>query len=591
MKTTPILAASLMLPLLAAAEDVVVTASRYQQPVTNTLAAVTVLTAEDIKRFGDQDLASLLNRVAGISQTPAGSLGSTSSLQIRGASTGQMIVLIDGVRAGSATTGSATLNAIPLSNIERIEVVRGPASSLYGADGIGGVIQIFTADPEATEGDVHVAAEYGSFNFQSYRAGFRATAGDTTASGRFGYLSTDGFDSTTLDGNGNEDRDGFKEWSGSLNVESRLTEALTLDVNHNQSHGVADFDDASCTSDCAANTHTTTVLMNSGVGLRFDGDDSWQVQGKLGRHLDESTTESSFPGEFNTERLTYSLSAQRPWGSRVSTIFGTDGYWDQVDSTTDYDESERHNQALFGQARFNYNDYELQTSLRVDDNSAYGTNLTGNVAASTFVTGDIETIISYGTAFKAPTFNDLYYPGFSNPDLVPEESQTLELAMRQFGEQGQWRLSVYQTRVENLIQSGNNLDSTLQGAEAEWSQQFGVYDLALNAAYLDARDDDGDRLENRPVWSGFVALGRQAGPVRLDLDVKAEGERVSGGEDLDGYITLGAGGRYSLGEASFLSARVDNLLDEDYVLNHDGWSDFDYNTPGRSFKVSAEYHF
>lgn len=589
---SPLLALGLAtLPLLGLADDnnVIVTASRFEQPITNTLAAVTVLTEEDIERYGDDSLADLLSRLAGITIKPSGSLGSTQSLLMRGSATNQIIVLIDGVRVGSATTGSATINAIPLSSIKRIEVVRGPISSLYGADGVGGVIQIFTHDKKDAGNDIELRAEYGSYNFRNLGTGFRVQTRNMMASVNLDYLATDGFDSTTLSTNGNEDRDGFEQWSGSFNIESQLTNSLAVGVTHSQSLGIAEYDDASCTSSCS-DTLGTTNLMNSQFHLGYDFNSNWSLLTEVGRHLDDSEAEDSFPGTFTTERLTFNVSAQHELDTGFSAIFGTDGYRDTVDSTTAYEEDSRNNLALYGQTQLKSGDFRLQASLRVDDNSAYGTNVTGSSAFSMFVFRDVEAIISHGTAFKAPSFNDLYYPGFANPDLKPEESETVEFSLRQISNHGSWRLSAYHTKVKNLIQDSNNKDSTLKGVEAEWSQQLGSYDLAFTLAYLDARDDDNDRLADRPQWSGSAFLGRQFGQFGVDLDVQAENGRTSGDEDLDGFVLVGLGSDYNLSNGSRLFANVDNIFDVDYTLNHDGFNNFDYNTPGRTFKVGIEYH-
>ncbi|PTY35896.1 hypothetical protein BGP77_00785 [Saccharospirillum sp. MSK14-1] len=579
------------LPILALAEDntVVVTASRYEQPITNTLAAVTVLTEDDIERYGDDSLADLLSRLAGITIKPSGSLGSTQSLLMRGSATNQIIVLIDGVRSGSATTGSATINAIPLSSIKRIEVVRGPISSLYGADGVGGVIQIFTHEPNEIGNDIELRAEYGSYNFRNIGTGFRVQTSNIMASANLNYLATDGFDSTTLSSNGNEDRDGFEQWSGDLNVESQITDSLVLGAIHNQSRGIAEYDDASCTSNCS-DTLSTTNLMSSQLHLAYDLNPSWSLLTEFGRHLDDSEAEDSFPGTFTTERLTFNVSAQHKLDSGFSAILGTDGYQDSVESTTNYEEDSRNNLAVYAQTQLESGDHRLQAGLRVDENSAYGTNVTGNTAFSTFIFRDIEAIISHGTAFKAPSFNDLYYPGYANPDLKPEESETVEVSVRQISNHGTWRLSAYHTKVKNLIQESNNKDSILKGVEAEWSQQLGSYNIALALAYLDARDDDNDRLADRPQWSGSAFLARQFGRFGVDLDVQAENGRTSGDEDLDGFVLIGLGGEYNLTNESQLFANVDNIFDVDYVLNHDGYNNFDYNTPGRTFKVGIEYH-
>lgn len=588
------------LPIIALAEDntVVVTASRFEQPITNTLAAVTVLTEEDIQRFGDNRLTEVLSRVVGISQTPTGSFGSTDSLKIRGASTKQMIVLIDGVRVGSATLGGVTLSAIPVNNIERIEIVRGPVSSLYGADGIGGVIQIFTKSPTPEEEDLFVAAEYGSFNQQRFSTGFTAVAGNTSATGGFSYLTTDGFDSTTLDSNGNEDKDGFEQWSANIGIETELTENLQLGLAHSQSSGVVQYDNNGCSNNCDSQVENETTLMTSSIALDYQTANNWQLETQLGRHWDDQF-EKEYGSENTTERLSYSILAAKTFNPSLSASFGTDGLFDSIDSSSDYDETERNNFGLFGHTRLSTGDFAVETSARVDESSAYGTKPSGNIALLANVVNDIDAIISAGTAFRAPTFADLYNTFAPSPDLDPEQSRTVELALREITDMGYWRISLYQTNYDDLIQLDpsqdykaiNVAEATVQGIEAEWSRTFNSVDMAVSASYINARDADDDELENIASWSGDASLARHFGAAQISTDVQLEGERKSGGKTFDGFVLLGLGTQYNFGSQgqSRLFGRIDNVLDADYTLNHTAGS-FDYNTPGRTFKVGIEYH-
>lgn len=601
MKYLPIFAIGLA-PALVMASDVVVTASRYQEPVTDTLAAVTVLTEEDIKRYQDQDLGSLLNKIAGVTLTTTGSLGSTTSLSLRGTSTSQMIVLIDGVRAASATTGQTAIASIPLANIERIEIVRGPVSSVHGADGIGGVVQVFTKDQSADKPDIYVAADYGSYNFHRLRSGFMLKTDKAQASADIGYSGTDGFDSTTLEGS-NNDQDGFTQWSGNLAVDSKLTESLTLGVRHLQSSSDVEYD-----SECYDNAFnvvlcgddvdyaTQSDLMSSSVSLDYKGQGDSHISTQVGRLVDSSITEAT-DSEFRTERYTAGVTVGKRWNASLRTIAGFDGYKESVKTTPEFEETERSNLGAFTQINAESGVFGVQSSLRLDNNSAYGTNWTGALTASTFVSDSVEVLSTASTAFRAPSFNELYYPNYGNEDLKPEESRTLEVAVRQFLSRGEWRLSLYRTDLENLIDTdpdtfmaANISEATLTGVELEWQYQLDSYGLLLNGSYLDARDGDDERLPNRPEWSAFASVDRRQGPVSVVTDLTAEQGRVSVGEELEGFAILGVGARYHLGERSFIAARIDNLLDQEYVLNNYYLDGEYYNTAGRTYRLSVEYH-
>ena len=147
------------------------TASRTPQPIADLLADVTVIGRDEIARSGAQSLTELLQRQPGVEITMNGGPGSTSGAFLRGANRGQTLVLIDGLRVGSSSVGATSLEAIPLDQIERIEILRGPASSLYGADAIGGVIQVFTSARKATRSRGSVAAGYGTYDTRNANGG------------------------------------------------------------------------------------------------------------------------------------------------------------------------------------------------------------------------------------------------------------------------------------------------------------------------------------------------------------------------------------------------------------------------------------
>ncbi|WP_108124909.1 TonB-dependent receptor domain-containing protein [Saccharospirillum mangrovi] len=582
------------LPLFAVAENntVVVTANRYEQPITNTLAAVTVLTEDDIRQSGQSDLSSLLATVTGLANKTSGGLGTLSSVSARGLSHDRMIVLIDGIRATNATSGATTLEAISLSDIERIEIVRGPVSSLYGADGMGGVIQIFTKARQVNSEDHYVSAEYGSDNFQQFRAGFSALNEKNELQAGFGHLSTDGFDNTQHTDNGNDDKDGFDQWSASVNVSSRITDELALKLSHSQTSSIVEYDNQYCTSDCDTAVKSDMTLMTSSVSLNAQLPNNWQLQSTVGRNLDDKFNYES-GSAFTTESWSYnSIVSQQTRGLEIT--IGADAALDDVSSTTEYDQTERTNVGVFSQGIVRLGDTRLGAGARFDANSDFGSVLTGNLSLSSFIVSDVEAIATYGTAFNAPSFDYLYYPGYSNPDLEPEESSTVEIALRQFRGDDYWRLSAYRTNADNLIVSTastgyipeNVSEAVMQGVEAEVSKRLANTRLSLNAAYVDAKDSDDNQLSDIPEWTANVKVNQHFNAIGVLFELHGEGSRISSSETLDGFVTLNSGVDYQYGAhaQSRLYARIDNILDEDYEIN------LGYNTPGRTFKVGVEYH-
>jgi len=582
------------LPVIALAEDntVVVTASRYEQPITNTLAAVTVLTEEDIEQSGDNDLSSLLASVTSTANKTSGGLGTQSSITLRGIPHSRMIVLIDGVRATNATAGATTLEAISLANVERIEIVRGPVSSLYGADGMGGVIQIFTKSREVTNEDHFISAEYGSHNYQQWKTGFRAFNEKNQLQAGFGYLLTDGFDYAETETNGNEDDDGFQQWSANVSLTSKLTEQLEMTLTHAQTSSVVEYDNSFCTSDCDTAVITDMDLQTTSLGLNYQANNGWNWQNTLGRNLDDKFNREG-SSTFTSESLSYNSLLSKDFQT-VEVSLGTDGSRDEVSSSTDYDETERTNLGVYSQATVRLGEQRLAAGGRIDANSDYGTIFTGNLSLSSFIISDIEAIASYGTAYGAPSFDYLYYPGYSNPDLEPEESATAEIALRQISDNHSWRVSAYRTDASNLIVSTastsyvpENVDeAVMQGIEGEFSKRLAATTISFNAGYVDAKDADDDRLSDVPEWTANVKVTQQLNETTAFIEVHGEGSRISSDEELEGFVTLSSGADYHYGTAqqNRLYARVDNVLDENDESN------LGYNTPGRTFKVGIEYH-
>lgn len=597
----------LLLPTMAVAEDVVITANRYAAPITQTQSAVTVLTEQDLKQYQDSDLGTLLSRLSGVSLVSTGSLGSTSNVLLRGTTSSQVLVLIDGVPQISASTGQTSFAGIPLSNIDRIEVVRGPVSSLYGANGIGGVIQVFTKSPEAAEDEVYVSGSYGSHNYHRLGAGFDFSTEKTRAAADIYYTGTEGFDSTTLVSDSNRDKDGLTRFSGNLSVDTRLSDDLMLGINHLQSSSTADYDSVCYTgytpTPCSDDIdwQTQTDLSNSSLSLDYDVSGNTRLSSRFGRYVDDSVNtdgdDSANDTQFKTTGYTATALAERNIGD-VTAVIGIDVDTVELESTTNYEETERLNTGVFASLATYAGDVGLQGSLRFDNNSAYDTYTTGTLGTSYLITDTLEIVGTAGTAFRAPSFNELYFPNYGDESVEPEESRSFELALRQFTQGGEWRVSGYRIDTTNLIGTDPNTftaanidEARILGLELDITQQIGAYDLRFNTTLTDARDGDDEQLDNRPEWTAFAALAYQYGQWRLNTDLQTETGRKNGDVSLGDYAILGLGTRFQWNENSTLSARVDNVLDEDYVTNYDSFTDSYYNTAGRTFKVSAEYHF
>lgn len=575
-------------------EHVLVTATRTKQTFSDTISAAAIIDRSDIQRIQPRDLTELLGRVSGVDMRDSGGRGSVSGIFMRGAAGSQVLVLIDGVRSASATTGATALESIPVDSIERIEVVKGPLSGIYGADAIGGVIQIFTrgADSEGISGDITVTAgsnelreNTASLGFVTDRARFSASISKET---------TDGIDRMSIDTQGNDDTDGFEERSGSLSGEIELSDKDLIAFSALSGKNSSEFDTA-----FGADTgyFSETEVQNLSLSWQRKISDNTQLSLRHGLFSDHSEIEV-FGSDIKTLRRSTGILLSRFIGhSRLSV--GIDHDDDSVDTAAAFGETERESIGGYVQWQQWWQGAQLIVNLRHDDNEAYGSNLNGSVAFEVQLADGFELYGSYGEAFRAPTFNDLYFLGFGNPNVMPEESVNSELGVRaQIGGLNA-RFSIWQTEVDNLIGfdmatfTANNIaEAKLEGAELELDAYWLGLDWHWALDYTDARDEStNEYLDDRALWNSLLSVGGRSGSVSWLVDFQSErGRHDRGGVDLDSHSLLGASLIYDIDQRWQLKGRVDNLLDEDYVINLVNSSEV-YETEGRTAKVSLRYRF
>ncbi len=400
-------------------DNLIVTASRTPQAPDAALAAVTIITREDIDRRAPASLPELLRGMPGVTIATNGGPGKVASTFLRGTDSDHALVLIDGVRIGSTTSGGAAFQDIPVEQIERIEIVRGPFSSLYGADAIGGVIHIFTRRPHDAF-DPTFNAGAGSDSTQRIGAGLGGRGETSDDKGGWysvhaAYESTDGidayrdnpdnpFDDFTLD----PDRDGYRNSSLSLGAGHRFSKAWDIEARALRAEGNNQYD--------GFNDESDVVQQVVGGRVRYAPSEKVTLSLNLGRNDDLSDNFSlGVPnGYFNSHRSTGSLQGDFGVGEGGLLTFGYDWRRDEVDSDTPYDQTSRINRGVFGQWQQGFGAHSLQLGLRRDDDTQFGGETTGSARWGWEFTDALRLTASYGTAYRSPTFNDLYYPFFGN---------------------------------------------------------------------------------------------------------------------------------------------------------------------------------
>jgi vitamin B12 transporter len=576
--------------------DTVITASRVEQPRTAASAAVTVFTRDDIERLQPIDVPALLQRVPGLHVSRTGGPGSLTGVFLRGTASAQTLVLVDGQRISGSSSGITSLELLNIDHIERIEVVRGGRSALYGSDAIGGVIQIFT---RAATSDKALAPRaslaVGNHGQVRRSLGLSGTQGNTRFDLGASLDELDGFERTSLPGS----REGtYRNKAANLNLSHRFNDGSSAGISALHQTGSTEYDYSLSPAGFAEDDFSlSSVSTHAQVRLT----DRWTSRLELGHSEDRRDTTDPFGGSsFNTYR------DQTNWINVVeldaghSLTLGADWYQDRLNSSNDYSETSRSNRAGFIQHRFSGAMVSTELGLRHDRNQQFGSENTFNGAVTWHLNERNDLIASYSEAFRAPTFNDLYYPDscfpgfgctiYANPDLQPETARSHELQWRsQLAAGSRLELSVYRTRISDAIVTNNALDGNqagnphpfrpenidrarINGFEAALDQHLLGWETRLAYALVDARNasgaaTDGNRLARRPKNSFNADIDRQFGQFGVGASwqlVSHSYNDLANQRRLPGYGIVGVRGSWQLNDELRLALSVDNLLDRDY---------------------------
>ncbi len=574
-----------------------VTANRTALTADETLAPVTIITREEIQASQAKDLTSLLDGLPGIAMTNNGGLNKVTNIRLRGTGSNHVLVLVDGIRIGSATLGTVAFEHIPLNHIERIEVVRGPRSQLYGADAVGGVIQIFT---EKGQGGQRMTGEigYGSHDTRSGNIGISGKEGATDYSLRIAHRETDGY-STRKDRN--PDDDGSENLSFSGHVSHRFDNGLQATLNLIRSTGNTEYDSRYAPNSTTA-YDTDFLQQTAQVKLDYSPNEWWDSSLSLGESRDETTefTDHTVDSFYNTSRKSLSWLNDLAIGESGLLTLGLDFLRDGIDVSSAYAIEERDNMGLFAQYQTQFGSSNLVIGLRHDDNESYGKHNTGNIAWGQDLSDRLRFTASYGTAFRAPTFNDLYHPWGGNPDLEPEKSRSFELGLDGNEQWGNWSLHAFKTDIEGLIawapvdpsepfgawQPTNINNAEIEGIEASLGTRIADWNIAASLTLIDPRDSDtGSLLTDRSRQTLKLDLSRPFGNTDVGITLKARSGFVSTetGERIGGHGSIDLRASHRLDRDWVLRGQIRNLLDREYEdLQY-------YNTGGRELFLSVAY--
>lgn len=576
------------------AGTVIVTATRQPQRANELLADVTVIGREQIEQAGQTTLVELLSHQSGIQMSTDGGPGASGSIFMRGANGGHTLVLVDGIRVNSAANGGAAFESLPVSQIERIEILRGPAGALYGSDAIGGVIQIFTRrGAGAPRFDASVGA--GSNFTTQATAGVSGATGDLRYSVRGGQYRTRGFDA-----NGRPaDRDGFNQ--DHLTVSASLMLARGGEVGGNLAYADGlNRVDMGTSFDSRINKKSQIL----GAYWKLPVTDEWATLLRVGtsrEHMD--TVDSVNPQVLRTrnDQVVWQNDIRLPVGKALAAYEYLEEGVDNILSPLAL--NRRHSNSFLLGWTGGTGPHRLQVNGRRDISSQYGGENTGSASYGYLFNADWRSYVSVGTAFKSPTFNDLYFPLFCDPlwgcfggnaNLRPERARSREAGL--IWDVGRQRVSLvhFDNRVADLIvwsnQPFNVGNASLKGTTASYELKLGAWEAGAAYTQQRARDaDTGLALIRRADRQFSAQVARQFGPWRLGGDWLLVGSRddydfnTGNRVRLGGYGLVGAFARYQLMPNWSLEVRGNNIGDKHY-LNAVG-----INTPRSSVFALLRY--
>lgn len=578
---------------LGTLEPIVVTARRSPQALADAIPQTTSFTRQDIEDSTAIDLPGLLSLAPGAQLIRNGGPGGNASLTLRGGSPTQSLVLIDGVRVDSVSLAQAQIAQLPLSQIDHVEVVNGDVSALYGSGAMGGVVQVFTKDGGNHPPRFHFSLGYGSYHTQTQEAGVDGALdkeGKTTFSFDVSRFKNDGFSSIdpALAPNANPNANGYLNETVSAAIRHRFSDEWDAGVRFFQSNGNASFDNPfgmpSDLNNLYSKVREVSVFANGKLT------DRWTTHFTVAEGDDRSVekTNGVYDNRFDTNNRQYTWQNDFKLSPDHTLQLGYEHLDQSLESDIFAAPARRVDSAFAGYTgRFGAS--RIQANVRRDQYSDFGGANTYYLGYGYDITEHWGARVSYASAFRAPSFDDLYYPGSGNRSIRPERSHALEAALQYASDAfGVARLTAFQTNYSDLInyvptQGGlfyiakNVGRAKVQGLEASWRGHLGRTDIRAALTVQNPVDEDAHvDLNRRARHFASFAANRSIGTWRVGGEWIASGARNDSGTVLGGYGVVNLSARYRITKAWYVAAQIDNLFDKHYELA------YTYNTPRRS---------
>ncbi|TKB54220.1 TonB-dependent receptor domain-containing protein [Ferrimonas aestuarii] len=576
-------------------EVIVVTPNRMPLSIEQSLSVVHLIERDQIEQMNPKSVVDLLETLPGVSVTRNGGPAQSASVSIRGSSSDHVLLLIDGVRTGSATLGSASFSALSPEMIERIEVVNGPRAALWGSDAIGGVIQIFTR--RLTSGQGVVTGEIGSDSYARGSGALGLAHGAGQSSVSLSWEQSDGFD---VRRDGEADDDGYERLGVGLVGEQPLSAQWRAFWVGQLSQGDYDYDNSAPYANRADYSNHLWQL-----GLDYQGSEQYSEL-KFGQMRDSNR---NFRDGVAGKSLYETRRDQVSWqhGFQTGNLDVTGGLDYTKESVAgSYEQDERDIWAAYLAGRYEHERWTAEAALRFDEVESLDNETSYQLSTAYNFTSSWQLALGYATGFKVPTFNDLYWPNLGNPALQAETSENWELTLSYQGDNLSAYISGFDNEVDNLIdwaktgekdefgwdiyKPSNVHRADLQGVELGAEIGFWGLEHQLAYTYLNAEDHQGNELEGRSEHQLDYGVSYRVDQLDLRMDYRYQGKRSEGDTNFDGqtdylapYHNLDLSVGYQLHTHWQLRLKLNNLLDEELISNGN------YLGPDTQWFVSLSY--
>ncbi|MCW5260719.1 TonB-dependent receptor [Verminephrobacter eiseniae] len=588
---TPGLAPGLAAPAL---QDTVVSATRTEQPLSDLVADLSIIERETIERSGLTGVADLLARLPGVEMARNGGIGGAGSVFLRAADSRHTAVFIDGVRVDSQTTGGAQWELIPLAQIDRIEVLRGPAAAVYGSDAIGGVIQLFTRKGEGPA-KPYVGLGLGNLGSRMFDTGISGSAGQD---GAFGYTlglardSSAGFDAKTGVAH-NPDRDDYRSTSGHARLGWRIDARHHVDATLLANRMDAGYDEYSAAP--PVDDRSLGRLRTAGL--------TWAAQwsGAYGTRLsvtDALSRYASAPTPYLAETRLRGYLWQNDYRRGAHRFSAALERREDALQNGPIDRSRAQDALALGYG-LSTGRHTVQLNLRHDGDSDFGSSSTGSAAYGYALDAHWRATAALGSAFRAPTLYQRF-SAYGLPTLQPERSRNIELGLRYGQGRSSFSLLAYRNRLRNLIafaEAGpcasshgcyaNRTRAQYQGLTLAGALPLSGWQLHGALDLQNPRDpDSGRQLARRARRHATLGADTRLADWSVGAEVQASGRRFDNAANtkvLGGYALLNLYASTRIARDCTLLARIDNLADKDYQLARN------YATPGRTLYVGVKW--